>query len=216
MENNPGYLKPEYFIWPLLYSLFSVQSLDVQQVDVYSSLEDNTNNPSHRKNPPRKVRARAVFLEISHMTCVPGERNPTQSYDVAGSKCASSSSKRRKQDVACTHQLGCTCSLSSLFQQNPGSCSSTQSSWVLVLMVLCRCFAVWCMLKGTEGFGITAPSEQDGHSWRVGQVLVLLLPFPDYLGSWDILWAEGICAPAADPERNFCLTSIKHLRAISW
>ncbi|XP_064276125.1 NFAT activation molecule 1 isoform X1 [Passer domesticus] len=29
-------------------------SLDVQQVDVYSSLENNTNNPSHRKNSPGK------------------------------------------------------------------------------------------------------------------------------------------------------------------
>lgn len=133
-----SYLKPNFFFLLLLYSLFSVQSLDVQQVDVYSSLENNTNNPSHRKNSPGKVRARAMFLESSHMPWAPGEKKTkTQSYDLAGSKCVSSPTKRGKWDVACTHQLGCTCSLSSLFQQNPGSCSSTSVGTHSFVQMLC-------------------------------------------------------------------------------
>lgn len=161
-----------------------MQSLDVQQVDVYSSLENNTNNPSHRKNSPGKVRARAMFLESSHMPWAPGEKKTkTQSYDLAGSKCVSSPTKRGKWDVACTHQLGCTCSLSSLFQQNPGSCSSTSVGTHSFVQMLC------CVMYAERHWGVWhhCSSEQDRHSWRVGQVVVLLLPFPDYLGSWDIL-----------------------------
>ncbi|KAM3674711.1 NFAT activation molecule 1 isoform 1-T1 [Ammospiza maritima maritima] len=43
-------------------------SLDVQQVDVYSSLENNTNNPSHRKNPPGKTPKKQETLEESSDT----------------------------------------------------------------------------------------------------------------------------------------------------
>ncbi|RMC03361.1 hypothetical protein DUI87_20557 [Hirundo rustica rustica] len=38
-------------------------SLDVQQVDVYSSLENNTSNPSHRKNSPGKTPKKQETLE---------------------------------------------------------------------------------------------------------------------------------------------------------
>lgn len=155
-----SYLKPKYFIWHLPSFLFSVQSLDVQQVDVYSRLENNTNNPSHRKNPPGKVRARAMFLESSHMPWACGGRNPTQSHDLAGSKCVCSPTKRGKWDVTCTHQLGCTCTLSPLFQQNPGSCSSTSSgTHGFVQMLFCvtcaeRHWGVWhrCSLWARQAF----------------------------------------------------------------
>ncbi|XP_023804158.1 NFAT activation molecule 1 isoform X1 [Cyanistes caeruleus] len=43
-------------------------SLDVQQVDVYSSLENKTNNPSHRKNPPGKTPKKQETLEESSDT----------------------------------------------------------------------------------------------------------------------------------------------------
>ncbi|XP_020440439.2 NFAT activation molecule 1 isoform X2 [Corvus cornix cornix] len=43
-------------------------SLDVQQVDVYSSLENNTNNPSHRKNRPGKIPKKQETLEESSDT----------------------------------------------------------------------------------------------------------------------------------------------------
>ncbi|XP_054131237.1 LOW QUALITY PROTEIN: NFAT activation molecule 1 [Melozone crissalis] len=43
-------------------------SLNVQQVDVYSSLENNTNNPSHRKNPPEKTPKKQETLEESSDT----------------------------------------------------------------------------------------------------------------------------------------------------
>ncbi|KAM4902233.1 NFAT activation molecule 1 [Sylvia borin] len=38
-------------------------SLDVQQVDVYSSLDDNTNKPSNRKNHPGKIPRKQETLE---------------------------------------------------------------------------------------------------------------------------------------------------------
>ncbi|XP_068047555.1 NFAT activation molecule 1 isoform X3 [Anomalospiza imberbis] len=40
-------------------------SLDVQQIDVYSSLENNTNNPSHRKNPPGKETYESSDIALS-------------------------------------------------------------------------------------------------------------------------------------------------------
>ncbi|XP_014738170.1 PREDICTED: NFAT activation molecule 1 isoform X2 [Sturnus vulgaris] len=43
-------------------------SLDVQQVDVYSSLENNTNNPPHGKNLPGKTPKKQETLEDSSDT----------------------------------------------------------------------------------------------------------------------------------------------------
>uniref|UniRef100_A0A8B9F250 NFAM1 Ig-like domain-containing protein n=1 Tax=Amazona collaria TaxID=241587 RepID=A0A8B9F250_9PSIT len=53
--------------------------LDLQQVDVYSILKDNTNNPSPRKSPPGKVRAEVLLLESFLMPWAHGERSPTES-----------------------------------------------------------------------------------------------------------------------------------------
>ncbi|XP_069711087.1 NFAT activation molecule 1 [Phaenicophaeus curvirostris] len=43
-------------------------SLDVQQIDVYSILEDNTNNPSPGRNPPGKTPKKQATLEESSDT----------------------------------------------------------------------------------------------------------------------------------------------------
>ncbi|KAJ7423557.1 hypothetical protein BTVI_09371 [Pitangus sulphuratus] len=44
------------------------QSLDVQQIDVYSVLENNTDNSSLKKNPPRKTPKKQATLEESSDT----------------------------------------------------------------------------------------------------------------------------------------------------
>ncbi|XP_032545033.1 NFAT activation molecule 1 isoform X1 [Chiroxiphia lanceolata] len=43
-------------------------SLDVRQIDIYSVLEDNTKNPSLKKNPPRKTPQKQATLEESSDT----------------------------------------------------------------------------------------------------------------------------------------------------
>lgn len=61
-DEESGVLKPKHFMWTLPFSLFPFQCLDSQQVEVYSVLKNNTKIPQHRKSPPGKVKAGALFL----------------------------------------------------------------------------------------------------------------------------------------------------------